>query len=273
MKDLYLFLVLGGGGIALNLLMVYLLRKGFFLPGPGFAKTLGNRGEAGTKEGETGSGGVKFDELQQKEVNRIVQDRLAREREKYSDYEAKTKRLEEYERQNSEKAQKDLEAAKNYEEAKKTYEQKVAEREKMLSQKDMEIADLKISNSLTNEINTQGAFAEETIALLKSSAFINKDGQVKIKGKDANAVDVEYSVSEGVKKFLETRPHLVRSNFKSGSGSKGGDSAGSSGAGQSDISTLNAELIKAMNSGDRKKSAEIKSKINAHYAGAGIALR
>ena len=273
------FLVLGIGAIFANLLLIWFLIK---VGNPGKAKILNNNyGFAGDNSGAgdagKGSEGSKPEpKFTQDDVNRVVQERLAREREKYSDYDTLRQKVSEFERTNSEKAQRELEEQKKYDEAKKGLEGKLTEREKALQIKDQEISDLKISNSLTNEINRQNAFAEETLALLKSNAVLNKDGQVRIKGKDSNGVDIDYSVEEGIKRFLETRPHLVKSNFKSGSGGKGGDGAGNGNVGAGgadDINTLNADLAKALNSGNRKMANEIKTKINSHYASRGVSLR
>lgn len=273
------FIVLGGAGILLNLLMVYLLNKGFFLDSWLYQRDverwLGNRGEAGDGgDNKGGDGGdMKFNAEQQKFIDKLIDKRSNEFKQKYADYDNLKTKVSEFEKQQNEKSQKELEDQKKYEEAKKGLETKLSEKDKIIADRESRINDMTISYELTNEINKQNAYAEETLALVKANATI-KDGKVRIKGKDTSGVDIEYSVEEGIKKFLENRPHLIKSNFKAGGGGKGGDGGDNgAGGGKEDINTLNADLAKAMNSGDRKKVMEIKQKINAHYAGRGIALQ
>lgn len=267
------------GSVLTNMTMLYLLNKGFFIQEmlSLFGKSdidilLNNFGEANGEDG--GDGGIKFTPEQQKFVDKLIDTKANEFKQRYGDYETVKTKLSDYEKRESEKSQKDLEEAKKYDEAKKGYESKIIDAQKQIQERDKRIEDMNISYELTNEINKQNAYAEETLALIKSNAVI-KDGKIRIKGKDSGGFDIEHSVEEGIKKFLESKPHLVKSNFRSGSGGRTGDGAGEdnnngAGGGTQDINTLNAELMKAMQGTDLKKISELKQKIKAHHSSRGV---
>lgn len=261
-----LALILLGMGIGANLAMLMFLKHGTWR----IARLFDNRGEAGTTE-TTDS--AKTIMMTQEQVDKIVQTRLTREREKYADYETIKQKVAEYEKLNSEKAQKDLEAGKQYEEAKKTYEGKIKSYEEKLSEKDRSIADMMISNTLTSAISSQNAHIEESIALLKSSAKI-VDGVVKISAKDANGIEQLLPAEEGVKRFLTARPHLVKSNARSGSGtgSGSGDGSGTGAGGNAveDLNSLNLQMQHAINTRDVRKQVELKTKMKALMHARGV---
>ena len=88
-----------------------------------------------------------------------------------------------------------------------------------------------------------------------------------MKVKDANGIDQTISGDEGVKRLLDSRPYLVKSNHRSGSGTTGNSAGNDSNMGtDSDLSTLNEEYKKAFYSGDLKKSREIRIKIQSKMA-------
>lgn len=237
------------------------------LPG-GKTGFLNNKGEAATEDK------VSFDEKQQKAIDAIVQERIARERSKFSDYEDLRKFKTEYEKQQDAKAQEELVKQKKYEEAENTYKTKLNEYGQIVSKKDQEIIDLKKEYHLTNEISKHGGFIEESIALLKGSTVLDQQGNVKIKTKDANGMDVEMPLSDGLKKFYEQKPHLVKSTYKPGAGTgandSGGAGAGNAGSGHAeDLNSLNAQLADAMRGRDGKKVSEIKNKITLAMAAKG----
>lgn len=224
--------------------------------------SFGNKGEAGT-------GAVEIPKELQPEVDKIVQTRLAREREKFADYDDLRKFKAEFEKSQEAGKQKELEAQKNYEEAKKQLEAKIGEFSGKLSAKDQEIQNLRIEHALTNEVSKNGGFLEESIALLKGQIKIDQGGNMSISSKDANGIDISMSLVDGVKKFYQERPHLVRSSHKQGAGTGSGDGSGagsgsSSGSGQADtLESLNAQLIEARKGNDQKKINEIKTKLSA----------
>lgn len=218
-----------------------------------------NKGEASTETK------IEFNADQQKYVDSIVQERIARERSKFGDYEELKKFKTEYEKQQDAKNQEELIKQKKYEEAENTYKTKLNEYGQIVSKKDQEIIDLKKEYHLTTEISKHGGFIEESIALLKGNTILDAQGNVKMKTKDANGMDVELPLSDGLKKFYEQRPHLVKSTFKPGAGTGANDGGGTgagAGSGQAeDLNSLNAQLSDAMKARDNKKVSEIKNKI------------
>lgn len=204
------------------------------------------------------------DALTQDKVDAIVQERLAREKAKYANYDDLVKFKTDHEKQLDAAKTKELEAQKEYEKLKEGWIVKENEYKSVVQKKDSEITDMKIGGSLMTEIVKQNAYAEEAMALIKSQAVFNpQDGSIKIKGKDANGIEVLHSVEEGVKKFLEARPHLVKAIRPGGGGTPPGGPGGGAGAGAEDLNALNAQLQAAMIQGDRKNINEIKLKISA----------
>lgn len=102
--------------------------------------------------------------------------------------------------------------------------------------------------------------------MLRSNVILDANGNVKVKGKDANGIDVEMPLQDGVKRFLEQRPHLVKSTHKAGAGTGANNGAGAgggqSGGGQGeDLNSLNIQLSEAGKRGDLKAISEIRNKI------------
>jgi hypothetical protein len=200
----------------------------------------------------------------QEQVDRIVQDRLAREQAKFADYDTIKQKVTEFERLNNEKTQKELEEKKQYDEAKKTYEQKIADAQGLINKKDAEIVDMKVGNSLMGEIVKQNAYADETMALIKSQAVYDpKTGAIRIKGVDANGLEIMDSIEEGIKKFLTQRPHLVKAAKAGGAGTATGNQVAGSGAGEGDLNTLNAEYLAAQQRGDQKEMNRLRPLMQA----------
>jgi YesN/AraC family two-component response regulator len=198
--------------------------------------------------------------LTQTQVDAIVQERLARERAKFADYEDLRKFRTEHEQKLEQATQKELEAKKEYEKLKEGWTTKEKEYQGVISKKETEITDMRVSGALINEITKQNAYAEETMALLKSQAVFDKEGNIRVKGRDANGLEVLNSVEEGVKKFLEQRPHLVRVPQRTGAGTAASKTAGA-GVADTDLVTLTQESMQAQQRGDFKKVKEINAKI------------
>lgn len=242
-----------------------------------FSRIRNRRGESptgGDKGGAGGNGEIKFDTEQQQFIDKLIDRRVNEIKSRYSDYDELRKFKTENEKQLEAKAQRDLEDQKKYEEAKKGYEATVNQHKELLSKKDQEIVDMRITHNLLNEVSKQNGYAEEALALLRSSAALDSNGNVFIKGKDANGIDTQLPVSEGIKKFLEARPYLVRSTHKPGGGTPPGTppQGGNGSAGAEDHNTLNREYMDALNRGDFKKSREIKIKINQLLAMKGVSV-
>lgn len=208
-------------------------------------------------------GGDKEKLLTQSQVDAIIQDRLAREKAKYAGYDDLVKFKTEHEKNLEAATQKELEAKKEYEKIKDNFTKKEQEYSGIIAKKDAEITDMKVSSALMSEIVKQNAYAEETMALIKSQAVFDKDNNVRIKGRDANGLEVLYSTEEGIKKFLEQRPHLVRATKKDGGGTGQGGAGSGASIGGDDLNSLNAEMMQAQRKGDMKKVKELNVKIRA----------
>jgi hypothetical protein len=215
---------------------------------------------------EGGEGSEKL--LTQSQVDAIVQERLAREKAKYSGYDELVKFKTEHEKSIEVATQKELEAKKEYEKLKEGFLKKEQDYTGIISKKDSEIKDMRVGSALMGEITKQNAYAEETMALIKSRAIFDKEGNIRIASLDANGLEVLDSVEEGIRKFLTQRPHLVRATKKEGGGTgQGGAGAGSgAGAESGDLNSLNAELLQSIEARDYKKQGELKVKIQKALA-------
>lgn len=229
---------------------------------------MNNKGEVEAKT-ETTPTEIKFTPEQQKVVDHAIETRLARERSKFADYEELAKFKQEQLQKQDKHAQEELEKSKKYEEAKKLYEGQINQHKELVSKKDAELNDLRISHALINEINKQNGYAEETLALIKSNAVLDANGSVSIKGKDANGIDTQLPVTEGIKRFLESRPYLIKSSHKAGAGSAGGTPPQALNE-QINLNELNAQLSDALTRRDYKTVKELNLKIRGQLASKGI---
>lgn len=223
---------------------------------------ISERGEAGDDKG--GDGGIKFTDEQQKFVDKLIDRKYSEIKNKYGDYDDLKKFKDQHSKDLETKQQKELEEQKKYDEAKKGYETKITDLNGLVSKKDQEINDLRITHVLTNEINSQNGYAEETLALIKSKTILDANGKVVMKSVDANGIEQTIPVAEGIKKLLESRPYLVRSTHKAGSGTGSGAGTGGSSsvnAGEEDLNALNQKYLKQFYAGDIKGSKETKAKI------------
>ncbi len=207
--------------------------------------------------GKSGDSGKTFT---QEEVDRIIGDRLSRTKNQYADYDDLKKFRDEHAKEQDKLKQDELVRQKKYEEAEGTYKKTIAEREAMLAEKDARINNMTITQAISGEATKMNGFVDETIALVKDSAVITKDGRVIMKAKDSNGIEKEVSVEEGLKNFYAQRPHLVRASGQGGGGTPPAGSGGNGGTG-ADLSTLNNQFYQAMQSGNRKLADEIKSKM------------
>jgi hypothetical protein len=104
---------------------------------------------------------------------------------------------------------------------------------------------------------------------LKSQAVLDKEGNIRIKGRDANGIEVFDSVEEGIKKFLTSRPHLIKATNKNGGGTGAGNPSNLN-VGGDDLNSLNAELLKAQANRDMKLQKELTVKLRAKLAEQGV---
>jgi hypothetical protein len=275
-----MFIVLFLAGVCMMLIMWHIQRSNhqvfkyhwfnflnkFRINDGGFADSSDDDGDKGK--------GIKFTPEQQEFIDKTINSKYSKwkqeEATKYRDYDELQKFKQEHLKAQDAKAQLELEQSKKYDEAKKSYETKINEFGQLVSKKDQEINDLKISHFLTTEIVKQNGYTEETMALIKASAALDSAGNPIIKSKDANGLDISISVADGVKKVLEARPYLVKSTHKSGAGtgSGTGGTGTNTGAGQGadDLMTLNSQMQEAMRVGDWKLQGEIKQKIRQKMA-------
>lgn len=213
------------------------------------------------------------DGLVQPKIDSIVQTRLAQQARQYEGYEDLKKFKEDHTKQQQIDDQKKLEDQGKYEESLKAINTKIDDLNKVVADKDNTIQSMTIGNALTNEIVNQGGYLEESLAMLKSSAKLT-DGVVTISGKDANGLDQNFSVVDGVKAFFEKRPHLVKATVNNGGGNSGagGGQEGGGGNQGEDLTTLNDLLTKQIYANDVKGAAETKAKIKKYSAEKGITL-
>lgn len=213
----------------------------------------GKEGQGSGQEGKT---------FTQADLDRIVQDRIARERSKFQDYDDLRKFRDEHQKEQDKIKQDELIRQKKYEEAEKTYKDQLANYQKLVSEKDARIQDITVNTALTNEIVKQNGMVEESVALLKASVVITADGAFRMKSLDSNGLPVEIPLEEGVKKFLSTRPYLVKAGNGNTSGGGANGSTGDGGSGKGDdLDSLNAKYYKAIQSGNTKTAAEIKKQM------------
>lgn len=234
---------------------------------------LNNRGEggagaAGAASGSQGDNKNIFEVIKQfpqADIDKLFQDRVNREREKYSDYDDLKKFKDEHQKQLDAQTQKDLEAKKEYDKAKEAYEKKIADLSGVVTQKDKDISSLRINHALSGELSKANAYVEESMALLAGQVQQNADGTLFIKGKDQNNLDVNLTLEEGVKQFLAKRPHLVKAAARAGSGSTGSGAEGNAGgtaSGQAaDLMQLNQDYLTAKMSNNHKRAQELKVQI------------
>jgi len=239
-----------------------------------FSILMNNRGEAGAGSGSGAAGGDGGDKgaaggekaFTQADVDRVVQERLSRERNKYGDYDDLKKFKDEHAKNEDAQKQKELEAQKNYEELKKSWAEKESNYTKALAEKDNAFKALKIDNALGAEVAAQNAYPEAK-EVLKSLVSLSDDGTPHMKGKDQVGNEVAVTLTEGVKKFLAERPHLVKASQSAGGNTAaGGAGAAGAGAGGSDeLADLNAKYMQAISQRNVKLAGELKAKIQGYF--------
>lgn len=222
----------------------------------------GGSGEQSKQTTQTG-GATTFT---QAEVDRIVQDRLNRDRAKYADYEDLRNKVTEFEKHKEALTQQELEAKKEYEKLKDGWAQKENEYKTKLSEATIQLQGERINNALTNEILKKNAYPD-AVALLRPMVKYNADGTMTISGKDANGMTSDIPLEQGVEQFLKDRPYLVKGSGQGGGGTGGSTGQGGTGEGQKDLGKL---LQDAMRGGDRKSINDIKARIRAAHASKGI---
>lgn len=199
----------------------------------------------------------------QSEVDRIVQDRINRERQKYGDYEDLIKFKQEHEKNTSLQEQKLLEEKQEYDKLKQGWGTEKDQLNQKINELNLKIQSSEITSKLQVETLKQNAYPA-AVDLVKSLAKMNEDGNITIRGKDANGIDTDLTVEEGMKQFLKENPYLVKGSGQggAGTGNPGGQGGGDQGTGE----PLHVQLQNAMAVGDRKKITELKAQIRAKHS-------
>ena len=208
---------------------------------------------------------AKGDKFTQADVDRVVQDRLAREGKKYGDYDELKKFKDDHAVNEDKQKEKDLEAKNEYDELKKGWAEKEINFNKAIVEKDIAFKDLRIDNALGAEVAAQNAYPEAK-AVLKGMVSLSDDGTPQMEGKDQVGNKTAITLTEGVKKFLEERPHLIKANQNKGGGTPpAGGNGGGGAAGSEELSDLNTQYMQAVNQGNNKLAGELKAKIQGYF--------
>lgn len=205
--------------------------------------------------------------LPQSEVQKIIDSKYSEWKSKTADYDDLKKFKAEHEQRIQESEQKKLEEQRQYEELKKGWSAKENQYQTALSEKEGQIKAIRRDNALSVEMLKQNAYPEAIIAM-RDSVVVKDDGTLAVKGKDANGIDRELPLEDGVKAFLKERPYLIKAGGSGGSGTGGQGSSGQGGSGTDQ--NLSQELIKAMQSGDLKRKAEIKQQMRTNLQAKGF---
>lgn len=205
--------------------------------------------------------------LTQAQVDSIVKERVAREREKYADYDDLKKFKTEHEKQLDAEKQKKLEEEGKYKEAMTEWQKKEEQYKKSIEEANARNRSLQVDTALSLEISKFNAYPEAK-DILKPLVVLDDDGMPKIPGKDANGIDTKLPLADGVKKFLEERPYLVKASQSKGGNTPSNNATG--GEAVKDLTSLNNELIQAQTAGDYTKVKEVKAKINTYFTSKGI---
>ena len=160
----------------------------------------------------------------QSDVERLIEQRLMRERKKYE------KKLEgvdidEARRLLEEKQQAEIERQKEKGEFEKVLQQLAEKKDSEINQYKTKLQEIQVDGALINAASQNNAVSpDQVVALLKSKTRLGDDGSVEILDKDGsvryNDSGTPMSVNELVSEFLTANPHFVKAS-PSGTGSKG----------------------------------------------------
>tara|TARA_R100000278_G_scaffold120783_1_gene103549 strand:+ start:435 stop:1142 length:708 start_codon:yes stop_codon:yes gene_type:complete len=196
--------------------------------------------------------GEKEPMISQSEVDKIIDKRLARERQKYEkmysgiDPEQARKLLEE-------KENKEIEDQKARGEFEKILKEQAEKSNKEISGLRSEIEKVKVDGALLNAASKNSAINPEQVKdLLKSNVKLNEDGKVEILAENKQPIynkdgDLK-SIDEYVKDFITENPHFQTAT-PSGSGSKAN-------LGKVDAKPFNIADLDMTKPEDRKQYAE-----------------
>jgi hypothetical protein len=160
----------------------------------------------------------------QDELERIVEQRLARERRKY-EKQLEGVDLDEARRLMEEKQAAELERQKEKGEFEKVLKQVTEKKDQTIQTLNQKLYELQVDGALVNAASQSGAVnPSQVVQLLKGQTRLNEEGQVEILDSDGtvryNDTGSPLSVNEYVSDFLTANPHFVKAS-PSGAGSKG----------------------------------------------------
>lgn len=211
-----------------------------------------------------GGSGDPEKKFSQADLDRVVQDRLERERKKYGDYDDLKKFKDDHEKNADAQKQKELEDQKKYEELKKGWSDKETNYQKIIADKETENKNLKIDHALSVEISSQNLYPEAK-DVLRTQVTLDKDGMPKMKGKDQYGAETLISLADGIKEFAKQKPYLVRGSANSGGGSPPNPNGNGGGDVTLELAELNSKFLQAVQSGNRKEAEALKVKIQNYF--------
>jgi len=193
----------------------------------------------------------------QDDLERIVEQRLMRERKKY-EKKLEGVDLDEAKRLLEEKQQAEIERQKEKGEFEKVLQQLAEKKDNEISQYKTRLQEIQVDGALINAASQHGAVSpDQVVALLKSKTRLGDDGSVEILDNDGtvryNDSGTPLQVNDLVSEFLTANPHFVKAS-PSGTGSKG--AAGGSTQKPSSV----ADMLASWENGGKEAYAAMKGK-------------
>lgn len=177
----------------------------------------------------------------QEDLDKVVAERVARERNKYEKKFSGID-LDRYHELVSEQENKELEARKQRGEFEKILEDTVSKKDTVISDLRNQIHSIKIEGALLNAASNRKAVnAEQVTRLLQNQVRLSEDGEVEVTDAQGNARYTDsgklMSVDQYVAEWLDANPHFVAST-PGGSGSRSAAEQTTNPTEQIDISKL-----------------------------------
>lgn len=193
----------------------------------------------------------------QDDLERIVEQRLMRERKKY-EKKLEGVDLDEARKLLEEKQQAEIERQKEKGEFEKVLQQLAEKKDNEINQYKTKLQEIQVDGALINAASQHGAVSpDQVVALLKNKTRLGDDGSVEILDKDGsvryNDSGTPMQVNELVSEFLTANPHFVKAS-PSGTGSKG--AAGGSTQKPSSV----ADMLASWDNGGKEAYAAMKGK-------------
>jgi len=193
----------------------------------------------------------------QDDLERIVEQRLMRERKKY-EKKLEGVDLDEARKLLEEKQQAEIERQKEKGEFEKVLQQLAEKKDSEINQYKTKLQEIQVDGALINAASQHGAVSpDQVVALLKNKTRLGDDGSVEILDNDGtvryNDSGTPMQVNELVSEFLTANPHFVKAS-PSGTGSKG--AAGGSTQKPSSV----ADMLASWDNGGKEAYAAMKGK-------------